>query len=237
MLSTGEIRDLVIVSEKQTVKGISRIVAVTGEDARKAREAGQSLAEEVGSLAARLTAYSAPSLPEANRLAKEVGLLTDTVDITPIPQWQRRELQTQLKSLQRSTNTTVRKLEIKEAEVKAQALLKKNTSKTLVVDTVDSDSISVVMKTVNQYSNKAPGSLVMILSHQKTSGKVLCACQVPKGFPALSAHDWALAVCAHLGGNAGGSATVAKGTGSTSDITEALRWAEEYAQSRACNGP
>lgn len=35
LLQTGSIQDLVIVSEKQMVKGISRIIAVTGSDAMK----------------------------------------------------------------------------------------------------------------------------------------------------------------------------------------------------------
>ena len=36
------------------------------------------------------------------------------------------------------------------------------------------------MKTVNQVSSRRPDSLVMLLSHQQSSGKFLCACQVPK---------------------------------------------------------
>lgn len=36
------------------------------------------------------------------------------------------------------------------------------------------------MKTVNQLSAAAPRSHVMLLAHQLHSGKVLCACQVPK---------------------------------------------------------
>ncbi|KAL1006215.1 hypothetical protein UPYG_G00069350 [Umbra pygmaea] len=200
LMRTGEIRDLVIISERQLVKGISRIIAVTGDNARKAREAGQALAQEVDSLSARLAAANSPSLAVSHRLAKEVGMLTDAVDCTPIPQWQRRALQSHLKGLQRTTNTTIRKLETKEAVVKAQSLIQKNgTKNTVVVDTVDTDSISVLMKTVNHYSDKAPGTLVMLLSHQQPSGKVLCACQVPKGFSGLSAKDWALAVCAPLG--------------------------------------
>ncbi|XP_028978160.2 alanine--tRNA ligase, mitochondrial isoform X1 [Esox lucius] len=229
---TGEIGDLVIVSERQMVKGISRIIAVTGDDARQAQEAGQALAQEVESLMARLAAVTSPCLASTYRLAKEVGVLTDAVDCTPIPQWQRRELQTHLKSLQRTTNTIIRKLETKEAAVKAQSLKQKNGNKTVVVDTVDTDSISVLMKTVNQYSGKAPGSVVMLLSHQRHSGKVLCACQVPKGLSALSANDWALAVCAYLGGNAGGSSTVAKGTGNVADLAVAIRYAETFAKDK-----
>ncbi|KAM9493386.1 alanine--tRNA ligase, mitochondrial isoform 1-T1 [Clarias gariepinus] len=235
LLRTGGIQDLVIVSERQMVKGISRIIAVTGDSAKNARESGQALVEEVDSLTARITAGHAPSLPAAHRLSKEVGLLTDAVEGTPIPQWQRRELQTRLKALQRSTNTSIRKLELKEAAAKAQELLTKHSDKAVLVDTLDTDSISVVMKTVNLLNEHSPHTLVMLLSHLQPSGRVLCACQVPKGQTTISASEWALSVCSRLGGNAGGSATVAKGVGMATDSTsllDALRWAEEFAQEK-----
>lgn len=114
------------------------------------------------------------------------------------------------------------------------------------------------MKTVNQLSSASPLSHVMLLAPQRHSGKILCACQVPKvmlvtsqragSLPplrvligcllslqdslALAASDWAVAVCRHLGGGAGGSSLVAKGTGSSGDIIEALRWAEDFARQR-----
>ncbi|CAJ1052754.1 alanine--tRNA ligase%2C mitochondrial isoform X1 [Xyrichtys novacula] len=230
LLQTGDIEDLLIVSERQMVKGISRIIAMTGRDATRAREAGQVLAQDVDSLAARLSDHAPSSIDSAHCLTKEVGVLSDAVDNTPIPQWQRRELQAQLKALQRTSNTWARKLETREAAVKAQALQEKNGRKDLLVDFVETDSLSVLMKTVNQLSAVAPRSHVMLLAHQKHSGKVLCACQVPKDSSFLPASDWAVAVCHHLGGSAGGSALVAKGTGSSSDITEALRWAEQFAR-------
>ncbi|XP_075938766.1 alanine--tRNA ligase, mitochondrial isoform X3 [Anarhichas minor] len=230
LLQTGAIEDLLIVSERQMVKGISRIIAVTGREAKQAREEGHMLSQDVDSLSARLTGSAPSGLDAAQRLAKEVGVLSDAVDNTPIPQWQCRDLQSRLRALQRTSNTTVRKLETREAAVKAQALLEKNGWKNLQVDSVETDSLSILMKTVNQLSAAAPRSHVMLLAHQKHSGKVLCACQVPKDSAALSASDWAAAVCRHLGGAAGGSVLVAKGTGSSGDITEALRWAEEFAR-------
>ncbi|KAM3622989.1 uncharacterized protein V6R79_005709 [Siganus canaliculatus] len=232
LLKTGAIEDLVIVSERQMVKGVCRVVAVTGQEAKWAREAGQVLSQDVDSLSARLTDLSALSLDSAQHLAKEVGILSDAVDNTPMPQWQRKDLQSRLKALQRSTNTTVRKLEAREAAVKAQALMEKHGKEVIQVDSVETESLSIVMKTVNQLSAASPGSYVMLLAPQKLSGKVLCACQVPKDSPSLLASDWAVAVCQHLGGSAGGSSLVAKGTGSSSDITEALRWAEEFAHQK-----
>ncbi|XP_040891471.1 alanine--tRNA ligase, mitochondrial [Toxotes jaculatrix] len=232
LLQTGAVEDLVIVSERQLVKGISRIVAVTGPEAARARDAGQALSQDVDSLSARLTDSSPSGLESAQCFAKEVGVLSDAVDNTPIPQWQRRELQSRLKALQRVSNTTVRKLETREAAGRARALLEKNGIKDLLVDSVETDSLSVVMKTVNQLSSISPLSHVMLLAHQRHSGKVLCACQVPKGSTSLLASDWAVAVCRYLGGSAGGSALVAKGTGSSSDIIEAMRWAEEFARQK-----
>ncbi|MGH0137532.1 UNVERIFIED_CONTAM: hypothetical protein FKN15_029378 [Acipenser sinensis] len=231
LLRTGEIKDFVIVSERQLVKGISRIIAVTGEQAKEAREAGHTLAQEVDSVSMRLES-GIPTLSDAQRLSKEVGQLTDAVESTAVPQWQRRELQTKLKALQRTANTAIRKQEAKEAAKKVQTLLTKHGDKTLVVDTVDADSISVLMKIANQFCDKSPGVFTMLLSQQH-SGKVLCACQVPKSsVGVLSAVDWAVAVCAHMNGNAGGSVIVAKGTGSTSDLEGVLKWAQEFAKSR-----
>lgn len=63
--------------------------------------------------------------------------------------------------------------------------------------------------------------------------KYVIGCPLPpQDSPSLLASDWAVAVCHHLGGSAGGSALVAKGTGSSSDITEAVRWAEEFARQK-----
>ncbi|XP_058496223.1 alanine--tRNA ligase, mitochondrial [Solea solea] len=232
LLHTGSVQDVVIISERQTVRGISRIIAVTGHEATRAREAGQVLSEDVDSLSARLTGSAPSDLTSAHRLAKDVGLLSDAVDSTPIPQWQRRELQSQLRALQRRSNTIVRKLETREAVSRAQVLLEKNGKKAVLVDLVEADTLPVVMKTVNQLTAVSPLSHVMLLTHHRHSGKVLCACQVPKDSASLLASDWATAVCRHLGGAAGGSAVVAQGTGSTSDITDALRWAEQFALQR-----
>uniref|UniRef100_A0A7N6F9C1 Alanine--tRNA ligase n=1 Tax=Anabas testudineus TaxID=64144 RepID=A0A7N6F9C1_ANATE len=210
LLQTGSIQDLVIVSERQLVKGISRIVAVTGPDAARAREAGQVLSQNVDYLSNRLSGLAPTSLDSSQRFAKEVGVLSDAVDNTPIPQWQRRDLQSRLRTLQRTSNTAVRKLETREV----------------------STYLTVLMKTVNQLSSASPHSHVMLLAHQRHSGKFLCACQVPKHLPSFQASDWAVAVCHLRGGSAGGSALVAKGTGNGSDISEALSWAKTFARQK-----
>lgn len=229
---SADLEDVLIVSERQFIRGISRVLAVTGGNAKQARELGVALEQEVDSLCTRITDSAPDSLQAAQRLAKEVGQMTNAVDVGVLPQWTRRELQNKLKSLQRSINTSLRKMETRQATLEAQHLLHKPGPRTgLTVDLVPTDSLSVLMKTVNQLSALLPGSRVMLLALEH-SGKVLCACQVPKGDSSLLASDWALAVCGRFHGSAGGSDFVAKGTAHTDNITAVLQWAELYAKQK-----
>ncbi|XP_052661741.1 alanine--tRNA ligase, mitochondrial isoform X6 [Harpia harpyja] len=231
LLQTGAMEDLAIISERQLVKGISRVIAVTGSQAKQAREAGQCLAMEVDSVSLRMKERSA-SIPEMQNLSKEVGQLTKMVASTPVPQWQRKELQTILKVLQRTANTAIKKLEMQQAEEKAQSMLAKHCNQPVIIDTVPADSLSILMKVVNQLCDKSPGTSVLLLSPQ-ASGEVLCACQVSKNcLPVFSAADWAVAVCTQMEGKAGGSPVVAKGSGNAKGMQQALTTALEFAQSK-----
>ncbi|KAM9608218.1 alanine--tRNA ligase, mitochondrial isoform 5-T6 [Morphnus guianensis] len=231
LLQTGAMEDLAIISERQLVKGISRVIAVTGSQAKQAREAGQCLAMEVDSVSLRMKERSA-SIPEMQNLSKEVGQLTKMVASTPVPQWQRKELQTILKVLQRTANTAIKKLEMQQAEEKAQSMLAKHCNQPVIIDTVPADSLSILMKVVNQLCDKSPGTSVLLLSPQ-ASGEVLCACQVSKNcLPVFSAADWAVAVCTQMEGKAGGSPVVAKGSGNAKGMQRALTTALEFAQSK-----
>ncbi|XP_006098640.1 alanine--tRNA ligase, mitochondrial isoform X1 [Myotis lucifugus] len=228
LLRTGAVGDLVIVGERQLTKGTTRLLAITGEQAQQAREVGQSLAQEVEAATERLSRGSR-DVVEAQQLSKDVGRLTDAVDTAVMPQWQRRELQATLKVLQRRANTAIRKLEVRQAAQKAQELLQRHPEGSLIVDTVSTESLSVLVKVVRQLCEQVPSTSVLLLSPQPL-GHVLCACQVAQSAtPAFTAEAWALAVCSHMGGKAWGSRVVAQGTGSTTDLEAALSTARAYA--------
>ncbi|XP_051881426.1 alanine--tRNA ligase, mitochondrial [Pristis pectinata] len=231
LFRTGLIQDLAIVSERQLGKGMSRLIALTGQEAKQARVTGSALCEEVDSLSAR-TRAATTSLTDARRLGKDIGRLTDVVDGATMPQRERRQFQHQLRALQRAANTRVRKLEEREAADCLRVLLAQSPDRSLVVDTVPEQPISVLGKMVKLLSAGSPSCSVMLLSPQP-GGKVLCVCRVPQDLRStLSAVDWALAVCAGMGGSAGGTDLVAKGTGSSSDLEEVIQRAERYARSR-----
>ncbi|XP_061415266.1 alanine--tRNA ligase, mitochondrial [Lethenteron reissneri] len=206
---TGLIEDFVIVSERAMVKGLSRVVAVTDREAREARRTGEALAQQADSLGERV-AHGAASLPRLLGLSKEVGQLTDVVDRAVMPQWQRKELQQMLKTMQRKANTAVRKLRTSLAEKAAETLAEKHANETLIVDVMEAENLSVLVRTVNELSRAVPDARVLLMSIQP-GGQLLCACQVPKemvdAFPAL---DWAQAVCGPMGGKAIGSQFLAK---------------------------
>nr|XP_044632713.1 alanine--tRNA ligase, mitochondrial isoform X1 [Equus asinus] len=228
LLRTGAVGDLVIVGERQLTKGTTRLLAITGEQAQQAREVGQSLAQEVEAAAERLSRGSR-DVVEAQRLSKDMGRLTDAVDTAMMPQWQRRQLQATLKVLQRRANTAIRKLEVGQAAQKTQELLQRHSEGPLIVDTVSTESLSVLVKVVRQLCEQVPSTSVLLLSPQP-QGHVLCACQVAQSVsPAFTAEAWALAVCSHMGGKAWGSRVVAQGTGSTADLEAALSTARAYA--------
>ncbi|XP_029417451.1 alanine--tRNA ligase, mitochondrial isoform X2 [Nannospalax galili] len=231
LLRTGAVGDLVIIGERQLVKGTTRLLAITGERAQQAREVGQSLVQEVEAAKERLSRGS-QDLVAAHRLSKDIGRLTEVIDTTVMPQWQRRELQTTLKTLQRRANTAIRKMEKGQAAEKSQELLKRHSKGPLIVDTVSAESLSVLVKVVRQLCEQAPSISVLLLSPQPT-GSVLCACQVAQGAtPTFTAKAWALAVCSHMGGKAWGTQVVAQGTGNTADLEAALRTARTYALSQ-----
>ncbi|MBZ3870211.1 Alanine--tRNA ligase, mitochondrial [Sciurus carolinensis] len=228
LLCTGDVGDLVITGEQQLAKGTTRLLAVTGEQAKQAREVGQSLTQEVEAATERLS-RGTQDLGEAQQLSKDMGRLTEAVDTAMMPQWQRRELQATLKVLQRRANTAIRKLGMGQAAKKSEELLKRHSKGPLIVDTVSTESLSVLVKVVRQLCARAPSTSVLLLSPQPV-GSVLCACQVAQGAtPTFTAEEWALAVCSHMGGKAWGSRVVAQGTGSTADLEAALRTARTYA--------
>ncbi|GCC37808.1 hypothetical protein chiPu_0016315 [Chiloscyllium punctatum] len=197
----------------------------------EARQVGRVLAEEVDSLTVRLN-NGMKSLVDSQRLSKEIGQLTDVVDGAVILHRDRRQLQERLRTLHRTVNTAIRKLESREAAEKVHLFLANRLDQALIVDVFPVQSISILMKMVNKVSEKMPHSSVMLLS-QLDSGKILCACQVPKdSVNSLSASDWALAVCGQMGGNAGGSKVVAKGMGSSSNLEEIVKLAIEYARNK-----
>uniref|UniRef100_A0A8C7APQ2 Alanine--tRNA ligase n=1 Tax=Neovison vison TaxID=452646 RepID=A0A8C7APQ2_NEOVI len=231
LLRTGAIGDLVIVGERQLTRGTTRLLAVTGEQAQQAREVGQNLAQEVEAATERLRQGS-KVVVAAQRLSKDMGRLTDAVDLAVMPQWQRRELQATLKGLQRRANTAVRKLELGQAAEKTQELLQRHSQGPLIVDTVAAESLSVLVKVVRQLCERVPGTSVFLLSPQQL-GHVLCACQVAQSAtPAFTAEAWALAVCSHMGGKAWGSQVAARGAGTTTDLEAVLSTARAYALDR-----
>ncbi|XP_067884396.1 alanine--tRNA ligase, mitochondrial-like [Heterodontus francisci] len=231
LLRTGLIQDLAIVSERQLGKGISRIITVTGQEAKEAREVGRVLTEEVDSLSVRLNS-GLKLLLDLQKLSKEVGQLTDLVDGAVMLHRERRDLQERLRALHRAANTSVRKLESRAAAENVRLFLENRSDQALLIDAFPDQSIAVLMKMVNQICEKMPQSSVMLLSQQNT-GKVFCACQVPKDLVSrLSAADWAHTVCTRMGGNAGGSHIVAKGMGSSSNLEEIIKLATEYARNK-----
>ncbi|NXU78873.1 SYAC protein, partial [Oreotrochilus melanogaster] len=87
----------VIVSEEAIAKGIRRIVAVTGAEARKALRKVDSLRKVLSALEAKVKVQTAPN----KDVQKEITDLSETVATAVIPQWQKDELREAVKALKK----------------------------------------------------------------------------------------------------------------------------------------
>ncbi|XP_009877791.1 PREDICTED: alanine--tRNA ligase, cytoplasmic-like, partial [Apaloderma vittatum] len=87
----------VIVSEEAIAKGIRRIVAVTGAEARKALRKVDSLRKLLSALEAKVKVQTAPN----KDVQKEIADLGESLATAVIPQWQKDELREAVKALKK----------------------------------------------------------------------------------------------------------------------------------------
>ena len=95
--NSGHAGPFVIVSEEAIAKGIRRIVAVTGAEARKALRKVESLKKVLSALDAKVKVQTAPN----KDVQKEITDLSEMLATAVIPQWQKDELREAVKALKK----------------------------------------------------------------------------------------------------------------------------------------
>jgi alanyl-tRNA synthetase len=215
--NSKDIGEFTILSEEAIAKGIRRIVAVTGHEARKAF----ALADEYDQLVHdRMT-------------AKEVGAMSHMIGIVPMPAVRKEAIRAKLKALSKQH------AEIIKARRKELA----GNAKSRAQELIDTAAGPVVVEILNVGANtKAMSEALKML---KTSvpevafmffgveeGSIAYCCQVPKALTekGLKAGDWVKAVNNLLGGRGGGKDLVAQGSATDdSKADAAVQVATEFA--------
>ncbi|KFO63061.1 Alanine--tRNA ligase, cytoplasmic [Corvus brachyrhynchos] len=223
----------VIVSEEAIAKGIRRIVAVTGAEARKALRKVDSLRKLLSALEAKVKVQTAPN----KDVQKEITDLGETLATAVIPQWQKDELREAVKALKKVMDDLDR---ASKADIQKRVL-----EKTKQVIESHPNQPWVIMEMENGASAKALNeSLKLFKTNSPQTAAMLFAVDLPAdrwvSFPAqetankgLKASQWVQEVSGLMDGKGGGKDISAQATGkNVGCLQEALKLATDFARLR-----
>ncbi|XP_055582716.1 alanine--tRNA ligase, cytoplasmic [Falco cherrug] len=225
----------VIVSEEAIAKGIRRIVAVTGAEARKALRKVDSLGKLLSALEAKVKVQTAPN----KDLQKEIMDLSETLATAVIPQWQKDELREAVKALKKIMDDLDRasKADIQKRVLeKTKQVIESHPNQPLVIMEMENGaSAKALNESLKLFKAHSPQTATMLFAVDKEAGRITCLCQVPQEAAArgLKASRWVQEVSGLMDGKGGGKDGAAQATGrNVGCLPQALRVAADFARLR-----
>nr|CAB3219601.1 alanine--tRNA ligase, cytoplasmic [Phallusia mammillata] len=238
VLMSNHIEMLIIVSEEAIAKGIRRIVAVTGSEAKKCIRKSKLLDEKlqciIGQCGNGMVANE--NLYSTSRLIAD---FEQELNSSIISQWQKDEFRETVKNIRKNINMILRSS-------------KEDVSKKVLAETerciADAPDCPYVVMELNAEGNtkllneavklfriKSPKTAVMLFSINKGSDKIVCICEVPKTVSVnkFTAKEWVNAVVPVLGGKGGGKDTSSQATGkNVQSLVEAMKIARKFVKEK-----
>eukprot|EP00045_Choanoeca_perplexa_P011911 m.127903 g.127903 ORF g.127903 m.127903 type:complete len:994 (+) comp15809_c0_seq8:1339-4320(+) len=218
ILNSADLGHFAILNEEAIAKGIRRIVAVTGSDARKANAQADQLQAQIND---QLT-------------MKEISTLDIAVSQAAIPAVRKDAMRTTLKALNKKHADKAkerRKEMAANAEKRAHEILEEEAQPFLVEVLNVGANPKAMGEAVKLVKAGRPETAFMFFGVEE--GAVAYTCAVPKAMveQGFSASEWANQVKECLGGRGGGKDLVAQGAGTDdSKVPEALKLATEFAK-------
>ncbi|NXJ85810.1 SYAC protein, partial [Trogon melanurus] len=225
----------VIVSEEAIAKGIRRIVAVTGAEARKALRKVDSLRKLLSALEAKVKVQTAPN----KDVQKEIADLGETLATAVIPQWQKDELREAVKALKKVMDDLDRasKADIQKRVLeKTKQVIESHPNQPLVIMEMENGaSAKALNESLKLFKTHSPQTAAMLFAVDQEAGRITCLCQVPQeaANKGLKASQWVQEVSGLMDGKGGGKDVSAQATGrNVGCLGEALRLATDFARLR-----
>ncbi|XP_010016916.1 PREDICTED: alanine--tRNA ligase, cytoplasmic, partial [Nestor notabilis] len=170
----------VIVSEEAIAKGIRRIVAVTGAEARKALRKVDSLRRLLSALEAKVKVQTAPN----KDVQKEITDLSETLATAVIPQWQKDELREAVKALKKVMDDLDRasKADIQKRVLeKTKQVIESHPNQPLVIMEMENGaSAKALNESLKLFKTYSPQTATMLFTVDNEAGRITCLCQVPQ---------------------------------------------------------
>ncbi|XP_009999343.1 PREDICTED: LOW QUALITY PROTEIN: alanine--tRNA ligase, cytoplasmic [Chaetura pelagica] len=230
----------VIVSEEAIAKGIRRIVAVTGAEARKALRKVDSLRKVLSALEAKVKVQTAPN----KDVQKEITDLGETLATAVIPQWQKDELREAVKALKKVMDDLDRasKADIQKRVLeKTKQVIESHPNQPLVIMEMENGaSAKALNESLKLFKTHSPQTAAMLFAVDTEAGRITCLCQVPQEAASrgLKANQWVQEVSGLMDGKGGGKDVSAQATGrNVGCLQDALRLATDFARPRLGDDP
>ncbi|RLV89241.1 Alanine--tRNA ligase [Spathaspora sp. JA1] len=217
VLETGEIKDLVVIEESGIAKGIRRIVAVTGHDARNVQRLASEFDEQLN-LAEKL-----PFGADKEARAKELGVALKQLSISVI---EKQKLNAKFNKLDKSIKDNLKAIQ-KEESKKTLDVVKQWLDQAKGDYLVSHVPINANAKAITEAFNliKKQDKTKSIYLITGVTGKVAHGCYISdeaisKG---IDANGLAKVVAENIGGKAGGKGNIVQGMGDKPEgITKAI---------------
>ena len=226
-MGAGALGAFAIVQEEGIAKGVRRVVAVTGDEARQAAEAAKQLAERV---AAAQALEGDALITEAKALGEAIDSTTLSVVDKAALRASHAKLQEKLKVAAKAKAAEAAKAAVESARALAEAIPADATSAALAIECgSDRGALQAAMKSIAQVR---PDTAVILVSADTDADSLAILAQVPKPIVGrgLKAGDWVKAAAAVVGGKGGGRPEQAQGGGSgAAKLPEVLTTAEQFA--------
>jgi len=219
--STSEAKHFVLVSEAGIAKGVRRIIAWTGESARKLFANSDEFRSKIQQASSK----------KGEELSKVISALSVEFESLSLPACMRPEFQKLLDDLVASKLSEKKNAEkfalTRAEEIAAQA---NSNKQSVIIEEIDVEADRKALNAALQIlKDKCPEAAIMLLSKDAKQvcvmtcvGKTLCA--------KLNAGNWAKDVTEVCGGKGGGKAEAGQGTGNNpANFAEAVKKAHEIA--------
>eukprot|EP00049_Salpingoeca_infusionum_P002328 m.55710 g.55710 ORF g.55710 m.55710 type:complete len:978 (+) comp11511_c0_seq1:321-3254(+) len=216
--NSADIGAFAILSEEAVAKGIRRIVAVTGQEAKKAFAIADEFEQRV----------------HDDLKVKEVAALEQEVGATSMPAVRKEALRSKLKALSKKhadIAKALRKERAANAKARAQELIE-SAAGPVVIEVLDvGANPKAIGEALRMLKAELPETAFLFFGVEE--GSVCYNAQVPKSMVAagFKAGDWIKAVNEQTGGRGGGKDLVAQGASQDEGVVDAaMAAAKEYAQ-------
>lgn len=232
---SGHIGDFVITTEEAIAKGIRRIVALTGPDAKRALKKSELLYQRINELKSQID-MDIDGINTKLFVKKIIELTDDTGNIT-LPHVNRNEMRTILKNLKKSLDDKERILKAAVATdviEKAKEICLLNQNVPFIVYQLNAfNNTKALDGALKQVKLLTPETAAMFLSIDKDTKKIYCLSTVPKSAidNGLKANEWVQHISVVMDGKGGGKPESAQASGTNFQaINEIIDLARNFAK-------